>query len=455
MSIDRRDLFKGAALLAGTAGLLGQPPSRAANTSRQVGEKGARLLLDRLLNQAQAQAVMEEFNLAGMISADPINVYYLTNSVPFANRSGRPFSAFATLPRDFREPTFLISSTSELWDLANEDRWTPEYVPVSYPTNGDEYRGDDPNISSAEPEAGGFRYYINEAAGLTPREARWAEAQATATPAATMGWGLVRALKDSGMVRGRIAVDDMRIKQLVEEVGFGADIEFVDGENLFRKVRHVKSKTEIELMRLASGQNAAAAVQAVKNVELGMNAHDLEALFMQESAANGNGSRFFLSGFPLAGFANETVEKGKPFLIDAVSHFHGYLGDFGRTVVMGEPDVATMNVVKAQLAARDAVFGVLKPGTKYSQVREAGSEAFKKAGGNPATFFVTPHSVGLQHSDQPYDERDIVLKAGMTITVDLPYVEVGVGAGHNEDVLLITDDGFEQMNTPQDSILIV
>lgn len=455
MPIDRRDLFKGAALLAGSAGLIGQPPSWAANTLRETEKKVANLLLNRLLNQAQAQAIMEEQDLVGMIAADPINVYYVTNTVPFANRSGRPFSAFATLPCDFREPTFLISSTSELWDLANKDRWVPEYVPVSYPANGDEYREGKLDLLSGEPAAGSFRYYINEDASLTPRESRWAHAQETAKPAPTLGWGLLRALKESGMVRGRIAVDDMRIKHLVEEVGFGADIEFVDGENLFRKIRYVKSETEIELMRLASDQNATAAVEAVHSVELGMNANDLEALFMQKSAANGNGSRFFLSGFPLSGFANETVEKGKPFLIDAVSHFHGYLGDFGRTVMMGDPDTATMKLVNSQRAARDAVFGLLKPGTKYSEIRHAGSEAFKKSGGNPATFFVTPHSVGLQHSDQPYDEKDIVLKAGMTITVDLPYVEVGVGAGHNEDVLLITDDGFERMGAPQDDIIII
>lgn len=453
MTIDRRDLFKGTALLAGTAGLIGLGSSRAANATSLQEKKARNLLLNRLLNQAQSQSVMEQHGLTGMIAAEAVNVYYMTNSMPFAYKSGRSFSAFATLPKNVDEPSFLISSTSELWDMANGDRWTPEYVPVSYPVESSDARG--PNGNPAEPYAGSFRYYVNEDASLTTREARWADAQKTSKPAATMAWGLVRALKESGMDRGRIAVDDIRIKQILAEIDFGSDIEFVEDENLFRKMRYVKSKTEIDIMRLASGQNAAAAVEAARSVEPGMREDDLQSLFLQKSAANGNKFQFFIAGFPLSGFANQTVEKGKPFLIDAVSDFHGYVGDFGRTVVLGEPDAATMKIVRAQLSARDAVHSILKPGTKYSEIRKAGTDAFKKAGGNPATFFVTPHSVGLQHSDQPHDDKDIVLQAGMTLTVDLPYVEVGVGAGHNEDVILITADGFERISKVEDDILIV
>jgi Xaa-Pro aminopeptidase len=43
----------------------------------------------------------------------------------------------------------------------------------------------------------------------------------------------------------------------------------------------------------------------------------------------------------------------------------------------------------------------------------------------------------------------------MTITVDLPYIEAGWGAGHNEDLLLITETGFELLNTEEDPLVVV
>ena len=48
-----------------------------------------------------------------------------------------------------------------------------------------------------------------------------------------------------------------------------------------------------------------------------------------------------------------------------------------------------------------------------------------------------------------------MLKAGMVITVDLPYIEIGFGAGHNEDLLLITDDGYDPLNSEEDPLIIV
>ena len=105
---------------------------------------------------------------------------------------------------------------------------------------------------------------------------------------------------------------------------------------------------------------------------------------------------------------------------------------------------------------------MLKPGVTYSDIQKTGFETFKKAGANPDTLIVNPHSLGLQHTDQPYDDsnpwrggEDIVLKAGMVITVDLPYIEIGFGAGHNEDLLLITDDCYDPLNSEEDPLIIV
>jgi Xaa-Pro aminopeptidase len=48
-----------------------------------------------------------------------------------------------------------------------------------------------------------------------------------------------------------------------------------------------------------------------------------------------------------------------------------------------------------------------------------------------------------------------VLEENMTITMDLPYIEVGWGAGHNEDLIRITKTGYEPLNEESDPLVVV
>ena len=116
---------------------------------------------------------------------------------------------------------------------------------------------------------------------------------------------------------------------------------------------------------------------------------------------------------------------------------------------------------RANQIGREAAFEIVKPGVTYSQIRAVGFEAMKKSGMPEEAIIVNPHSVGLQHTDQPYRDAvpypiapDIELKPGMTITIDLPYIEVGWGAGHNEDLILITETGYQALHTEEDPLVV-
>jgi Xaa-Pro aminopeptidase len=414
-----------------------------------------------LLNKAQAQAVMEEYDLAGMLALNPVNIYYLTNTTPIGTKMRWEYPAFATLPRDLDQPTFLITNALELWDIANGDRYSPDVIPYSGPLNTPDYIGMNSKPLTEEPMAATRGLAVRDGVTLNAREQGWADSQ-NVQPSATPEWALARAMKESGIVKGRVAVDDMRIAHLLQRIGVADNIEFVDGDNLFRRIRYIKSEPEIALMRLAGAKNAEAALATARSIEKGMSFHDIERRFLTECALRGNAMSFIIAGVTLGFLPDAEVVPGKPFLIDAVSNFHQYHGDFARSIVLGEPSKEVVKRANAQQAAREATFSILKPGTKYSDIHAAGYDAFKKAGGNPDTLIVNPHSLGLQHTDQPYDDsnpwrggEDIVLKAGMVITVDLPYIEIGFGAGHNEDLVLITEYGYEAMNSEEEPLIIV
>lgn len=58
--------------------------------------------------------------------------------------------------------------------------------------------------------------------------------------------------------------------------------------------------------------------------------------------------------------------------------------------------------------------------------------------------------------DGPLNVRaELVSEENMTVTLDLPCLEVGGGAGHNENLLRITESGYELLNEPREPLIVV
>jgi Xaa-Pro aminopeptidase len=117
---------------------------------------------------------------------------------------------------------------------------------------------------------------------------------------------------------------------------------------------------------------------------------------------------------------------------------------------------------RANKIGRDEVFAAVKPGVRFSELRRIAREAEVKAGMPPEIIIVNPHSVGLEHGDQPVrmDQPyapliDTVLEENMVLTIDLPYIEVGWGAGHHEDLIRVTKTGYEPMHPEGDPLVVV
>jgi len=464
--MQKRTFIKGG-LGLGLGSLAGSPKLMGAGKIGAPLDKvddGTGLLSNPLINRAQALSVMEEYDLAGMIALNPLNVFYLTNTRSIGVPMQFEYPSFATIARNKDLQTFLITLSPQMWDIARDVHWSPDVIYYSGVRNSRDYMGPNAKPLSIEPEAyAGRRFAVRDGVDLTPRERAWKDTQTNLQPEPSPEWAIAKALKESGIVKGRVAVDDMRIARLLNRINANKDIEFVDGDNYFRHIRVIKSPVEVELMRITARRNAEAALATARSIERGMTFGDIQQTFLVEAAARGNKATFLIAGTsPLGDFPNDVVEPGVPFLMDAVSEFHGYHGDYARALVLGEPSKEYLDRVKAQCVAREAALEVVRPGTMYSKIRQVAMTAYEKAGGTPGTLSVTPHSVGLQHTDQPLDISnpwrggiDIEMKKGMTITIDFPCIEIGFGSGSNEDLLLVTDDGYELLNSPDNPLIIL
>ena len=174
----------------------------------------------------------------------------------------------------------------------------------------------------------------------TPREKDWAainkiwDKQMSPTPE----WALVRLLKEMGLSKGRIAVDDWRIAHTLEQLGFNT-VTCVPGDNTLRRIRMIKSEVELGFMKLAARANQDAAMEMLKQLGPGATKADIDQIFMIEAAKRGAKSTWIAAGTP-AGMVEPELKPGHSMLIDAVSQINYYHGDFGRTYVLGEPSDA-------------------------------------------------------------------------------------------------------------------
>ena len=105
---------------------------------------------------------------------------------------------------------------------------------------------------------------------------------------------------------------------------------------------------------------------------------------------------------------------------------------------------------------------MLKVGTKYSEIFAEGARLFK-ATGVDAGFAINPHSLGLQHTDEPskkdfglWEKDNLELVENMILSVDMPLLDHGIGGtAHLEDLVLIGKDGPELLNSSDDRFIVV
>ncbi len=467
--ITRRDALRSGMLAAGAVMTPAGADASGSPSLLTAHSRGVELLRHGpLMNLERAYQVMAEEELDGLILTRPVNLYHLTGYLDHvAIRHDAP-AAFALLARDERQaPGIVMSQFLYYYSFVDSH--------YDYPLNAYLFTGWDGKIAagkagtglSGEEPPARPPFVFDDRGELPQRDFETYRvhalnaALAKQPASANAEWALVRAVRDMGLHKGRIAVDHSVIAGIYEAADFAAAT--VDADHAIRRIRTIKSPREIELMRIAAQLNADAALAAVQQVRAGATHKELRASFFAEAARRGNAPLFLQIDTVTSEIYDAELKDGEAFAIDAVSLGFHYFGDYGRTIFVGEPSRSMKRATDAISFGWDAVRERLKPGLRYSEIREIGRTAMKKAGFD-YDVAVSPHSVGLAHSDDPgrcgpgayWVKGDTVLEENMVISVDMPVRHAGIGgSAHLEDLTLITKDGGVQINDIGDRIVMV
>ena len=419
-----------------------------------------------LYNKARATDILAEEKVDLLICAEPRNIYYLTNQNPMTYRLGMNDYSYATLAAKTPDkPTFIIGrfgvflggvADTDVFNELNYKMFSAPADPVSFADLTD--INDIINAPASENLYPRSHDDVKLAQHIKQKRDR--DQIAIKEHFASVEGALIKQIFDTDLENKTVAIDHPKIRETLEKSGL--DLRIVDGERIIRKIRLQKSAAELELARYAIQANVTSARAAAASVRAGATLQELRTEFSRQCGANLMNPIWMAIDGIIPELVPGEIPEGRTLMIDCVSEFQGYHGDFGRTVCVGDPTRQMQSIVDALSDTWDRLMPMLKAGTKYSDLYAQSAKLFKDTGVD-AGFAINPHSIGLYHHDEPskndfglWEKDDIELVENMILSVDMPVLDSGLGGtAHLEDLVLIGKDGPELLNSSDDRFIVV
>ncbi|HFR4113284.1 TPA: M24 family metallopeptidase [Yersinia enterocolitica] len=378
----------------------------------------------------KARRVMEREGLDALVVTVCDNFYYLTGFASFFMYTFRHTgAAVAIMFRDESIPSQIIMNEFEAasthFDMPNMELKTfPVWVDVDDPRNP-----------------------LNH---LKKRER-------PIGPPIEAVFGLVKdALESAGVLDKTIAIELQAMsnggKSVLDKVAPG--LKLVDSTALFNEIRMIKSPWEIQHLRKSAEITEFGIASAAKHIRVGCTSAELTAAFKAAvmTFPETNFSRFNLisvgDNFSPKMFPDETPAKpGDLIKFDCGVDVAGYGADLARTFVLGEPDELTQQIYNTIRIGHEHMLSMVAPGVKLKYVFDSTMDVIKKSG--------LPHynRGHLGHGDGVFlglEEAPFVstlatetFLPGMVLSLETPYYGIGIGSIMLEDMILITNDGYE------------
>jgi Xaa-Pro dipeptidase len=222
--------------------------------------------------------------------------------------------------------------------------------------------------------------------------------------------------------------------------------------------RMIKSRHEIDLMRLAAKVTLAAYEATYRSMKVGMTQHDVGEMLETahrklgfEGGAEVQVGEF--SSFPHGSIAPQVIKESTIVMIDGGCSVEGYQSDITRTFVLGKATPKMKQVFDIVHQAQSAALAAAKPGAEAGSVDAAARKVITDAGYGPDYKYFTHrlgHGMGMDGHEWTYLVRGnkTLLQPEMTFS-DEPGIYIHGEFGIRlEDDMHIMESGAE-LFTPQ------
>ena len=390
-----------------------------------------------LCNRERADRVMDEQGLAALVATSPLNIYYLTDWQTAGGWSF-PGVAAAVVPRDHDTAAAVLTIDVDLdWPGAKEATWVEE-------VRG--YGGMEALVTrhSIALETGAL---VGDPPGVDDR---------AFDPVTAVG----SYLDEIGLAGGRLGFEDPWVGQQVRDAG-RERLDVVAARDVLRHIRMVKTPDELVLLRAGSTKNELAQLVAIEAIAAGATFPEAERVYHGSMLQMGGEGQYLTGvvsrpGVGPLGLADLRVAADVVFF-DSFGGYGHYCGDVGRTAIVGPPTDAQVSAFRTLREGWRVTCEQLHAGLDSREVAAIVMRAVRDAGTQDYAI-CSPHSVGLEHFDNPHPRsiyEPFVLEAGMVLSVDIPYMSPEVGMFHTEDLVVVHDDGVELLTSNDDRLFVL
>ena len=256
--------------------------------------------------------------------------------------------------------------------------------------------------------------------------------------------------KKIGVSKSRIAIDDTLWFRVYEKMKKASpETTFINGEDIIKKTRWIKSPDEIEFIEKACTFVSKGIELALKELKAGMTEMDFSALIseMINKAGNVRGGALVQSGpnasFPHNPTSNRVLQNGDAVVIDSGCNVEQYYSDISRTLMIGDVEDEIKKCWQIVKDAQKAAIDSVKPGLTAESIDKAARDVIDKAGYGKYFTHRTGHGLGLEGHEHPYlvNGNKEILQPGMTFTIE-PGIYIPNRFGMRiEDDIAVTEDG--------------
>lgn len=153
--------------------------------------------------------------------------------------------------------------------------------------------------------------------------------------------------------------------------------------------------------------------------------------------------------------SDRVIEDGDIVVVDIGGAVpSGYNSDSTRTYVVGEPAPETAERIAVLVRAQQAAVDAARPGATASEVDAAARQVLTDAGLGEAFLHRTGHGIGVSVHEEPYiaPGNDLVLREGMAFSIEPGIYFAGEWGARIEDIVVLTADGCERLNTAEHAL---
>lgn len=276
-----------------------------------------------------------------------------------------------------------------------------------------------------------------------------------------------RMLVEYGVANQPIGVDllDLPMLRALEAEG----LEVVDGQQAMLDAREIKTRDEIELLKLAAAMVDATYVDIAKAIRPGTRENELVAIAHDRLFRLGServecvNSVAGPRGKPHSHtFSDRIIQPGDMVFLDIMHSYNGYRTCYYRTFICGLPNKHQIEAYETCSKWVSAAIDVIKPGATVDDVAAVwpSAQEFGYADEEEAFLLQYGHGIGLSLWERPiltkrFRGQQTVLREGMVFAVECwKGAEDGSGAARIEEEVVVTADGCEVItNFPSDRLI--